>query len=625
MKKFLNLKSIIVCLIAFAFNFLTAQTVTIASDNFSTNSVSGGTGWNGNWSVTGEVSYTGGRMLMDGGSPFDFATRSVNLTNYTSATLSILGSCEDSSSGWESEDFISVEVSTNGGSSYSTLYTRTGSLICSSADDVETQNISVTLPVGNANTIIRFRSEADSSSEDYYWDNVLVQGISNVDQCDPIASGNTDTDSDGVSDICDEDDDNDGILDENECGIGVQALTAASVQAIPNIGNFSTVVQSTAGGTATFTSSQLHFDDYLDPESGDNFPSNAFVLYDTDDAGLPSAAFTNAQVSWLTNSITFSFPIPVDAFQITGFDFDGAGNEVIENLSVQPTSVSANTVIIGSGSGSSYESNASNQTIVLDFDLATPVTQITFDVTRPSAGFTSAFTVAFDGCLADTDFDGVFDYLDTDSDGDGCNDVLESGGVDNNNDGVLDGTGINSGTGRVTGGTGGYDGAGTSFNTANQLVVTSNPLDVTASSGDPSATFTVGARVDAATSYSGGTPTYGALGNANGTRQYQWYDGDPDNGGTALANSNPSYSGVTTATLTVSNPFSSAPKTFYVVVTSSSLSTECSREVRSAQMDPDDPCIPGPGNPDTDGDSVADVCDVDDDNDGILDVDETNN
>jgi hypothetical protein len=42
-------------------------------------------------------------------------------------------------------------------------------------------------------------------------------------------------------------------------------------------------------------------------------------------------------------------------------------------------------------------------------------------------------------------------------------------------------------------------------------------------------------------------------------------------------------------------------------------------------MIPDDPCIPGPGNPDTDGDSVADICDIDDDNDGILDVDETNN
>jgi hypothetical protein len=39
-----------------------------------------------------------------------------------------------------------------------------------------------------------------------------------IDPCDATASGNTDTDSDGIADICDLDDDNDGILDTNEPG-----------------------------------------------------------------------------------------------------------------------------------------------------------------------------------------------------------------------------------------------------------------------------------------------------------------------------------------------------------------------------------------------------------------------
>ncbi|NRD24983.1 hypothetical protein HNV10_17160, partial [Winogradskyella litoriviva] len=34
-----------------------------------------------------------------------------------------------------------------------------------------------------------------------------------IDPCDALASGNLDSDGDGISDICDDDDDNDGILD----------------------------------------------------------------------------------------------------------------------------------------------------------------------------------------------------------------------------------------------------------------------------------------------------------------------------------------------------------------------------------------------------------------------------
>ncbi len=43
-----------------------------------------------------------------------------------------------------------------------------------------------------------------------------------IDPCDAVASGNLDSDGDGVSDSCDLDDDNDGIIDTYECSSSIQ-------------------------------------------------------------------------------------------------------------------------------------------------------------------------------------------------------------------------------------------------------------------------------------------------------------------------------------------------------------------------------------------------------------------
>ena len=139
--------------------------------------------------------------------------------------------------------------------------------------------------------------------------------------------------------------------------------------------------------------------------------------------------------------------------------------------------------------------------------------------------------------LFDLDGDNIANHLDSDSDGDGCDDVIESGGTDASpEDGVLDGNGFNS-SGQVTTGsmtTDGYDGATGDELVAVRIAIATPVSNQTADHGD-SVSFSVTATGDLATSYSGGIPTYGTTGNANTGVNYEWYEGDPDSGGTVLA------------------------------------------------------------------------------------------
>ena len=148
----------------------------------------------------------------------------------------------------------------------------------------------------------------------------------------------------------------------------------------------------------------------------------------------------------------------------------------------------------------------------------------------------------------DTDGDGIPNRVDLDSDGDGCYDVTELGGTDADNDGILDGTGIDS-DGKVTGGFGGYNVVSSVMHClAAQLEITNHPIDL---GSDATATFTVQVSADIATSYSAGIPIYGTPYNGNTNVIYQWYLGDPNNGGTILTDVSP-YSGTATNTLHIS-------------------------------------------------------------------------
>lgn len=97
-----------------------------------------------------------------------------------------------------------------------------------------------------------------------------------------------------------------------------------------------------------------------------------------------------------------------------------------------------------------------------------------------------------------------------------------------------------------------------------------------------------------------------------GTLSYQWYSNTTNSttGGTLIT-------GATSATYTP--PASSVGTTYYYVVVSDSY---CEGKATSAIVSVliSDPCEITASNPDSDGDGISDFCDLDDDNDGILDT-----
>ncbi|WP_405368079.1 Ig-like domain-containing protein, partial [Nonlabens sp. Asnod2-A12] len=452
------------------------------------------------------------------------------------------------------------------------------------------------------------------------------------DPCDALASGNPDNDGDGISDSCDLDDDNDGILDTEEGVAGFELTPLNGAQSVNN--NTPFVISGTVGscppGFVEAGSSTVSFDFRWNNGSSGAVPRSTLTLFvDIDGAGplpnepyfvatTPSGGNTNADDAtdqggdaeiMVMNGATFTNSLP--SSQGPNFVDHTAFNS---NIATNPERFAGIVVTLPFGLPAGA---------VVQFELFIPADD--FDIQNGAAS---------SRCFTDTDGDGFFDSLDLDSDNDGCNDVLESGGTDNDNDGILGDTATTvDGNGLVTTGsgdtTGGYDGASGAEIVATQVVVDTAPVSQTAMEGD-TVTFMVDVTATSTTDFAGfapsTTPDYSGASASDVTpaTTYQWYLGDPNSGGTMLA-------GETNASYSFTAAAADSGNQYCVVITHPDnvciSETQCATlTMVSVDSDGDgvlddvDICPGGDDTVDADLDGVPDFCDLDDDNDGILDT-----
>jgi len=606
-----------------------------------------------------------------------------NTTDFTSGTPNYTGSGgSDSSSDiqyqWQ-ENGINI---TNGGV-YSGATSNTLAI-----NDVSGLN-------GNNYTVVLIHNQNNCISES------RSAMLTTTSPCDPIASGLPDSDGDGVTDFCDLDDDNDGILDSNECYSQVGNSLGFDAEdnytgTPPGPGSPVTYTTAVDGVTrykdGNLTATELNFEGWIRPgDTSVDWSEGQYVLYSNEDSHteLPAMVLQSPEGGgfgiFSTDGETIAQEIPVEigqkyvievwvgimpAYYENNKDTDGtpgidadagtvsnyggkirigtiAGGAVAPGYStmgdqIDPTGNPSTTVPY-------YEydvlSDFPNTYTLADFPSSLPAHEssgvyTTYPTIDPHwfkhtiefvADQTSAtvqfqaisgwdafvldeFRIIEDPSGCDTDDDGLIDALDLDSDNDGCFDTVEAGHTDGDNDGILGNSSVSVDlNGQVTG-QGGYNGVTGNEIIATQVTIISAPTNQTANDG-ASTSFTIDATALNAATYTSGSPDYSTGSNSSAQLLYQWQEN-----GSNLSNGGV-YSNVNTNTLNISNVNGLNGTTYTVLITHSN--NNCYANSRSAMLATVDSCDPvASGKLDTDGDGISDICDEDDDNDGILDIDE---
>ena len=392
----------------------------------------------------------------------------------------------------------------------------------------------------------------------------------------------TDNDNDGVNDVVDLDDDNDGILDSVEynldCAPGFVNLGQTFADNTSNPG-FINNLYSYNGVNANFQYQLI-----------DNTGTGISWVSGVTSAG-PTAGVTGNYINVQPNNtdfpngdvaeytLTFSQPVNNLQFKFGGLDnqdradftAENSGSNVpvtITDINLGANGAFAGQSVISSAGGANAPSNSIQATI------NGPVTSVTIRTAKNNGnnGNLTLQLYELTYCIAaDTDLDGVEDYLDTDSDNDGCSDANEAydlATADTNGDGTYGGV-VGAGQvnpdGTVTAAS--YPGTNANVVTATNVAITTQPTNQSTNVGG-NETFSVVVTAVSTTTYTiPGTPDYtlptpGT--DVSATTVYQWQE-DSGSGFVNIIDGG-IYSGANTATLTLTGVTASMNGYAYQVV-----------------------------------------------------------
>ncbi len=224
---------------------------------------------------------------------------------------------------------------------------------------------------------------------------------------DIIEAGGTDTDNNGIADDL-TDTDGDGLVDtydsSNDAGVGVSTSKTASDDCQNTTAPTHNI---TFDGVAADALSDVTFTFTMEGDYGGDFET--FAL--TGEEGVVIASGQNRQNSDNTTYGDCASPGMGFTYTITQAQWNTWNNDGKVELTIQANSS------IGAGVCTTFSSCVASVSATYDAPPAGPGSDIT---------------------NADTDSDGVYDFLDLDSDNDGIADLVEVGGVDTDGNGMAD-------------------------------------------------------------------------------------------------------------------------------------------------------------------------------------------